>query len=110
MGKGARLRRQRQDDPRYKDLLREVKKQALRELTADFSVEQTAVILWCLHGTFGFGAERLRRFYDGFWPEWDKLRDYYEVSDSDAQYIAVQKLKEIGVDLYKWKEDSNVDA
>lgn len=102
MGKGSRLRKQRQEDPRFKDLLRDVKKTALKELSMQFSVDQTAVILWCLHRSFGFGAKRLRRFYDAFSVEWNALRDHYEASESDAQYIAVQKLKDIGVDLEAW--------
>ena len=66
-----------------------------------------AVILWELHEQFGFGADRLRRFFDGFGKRFNDLTRHYEMESSDGPYICLEKLKEIGVDLEKWMEESD---
>ena len=61
-----------------------------------------ALVLWTLHTEFGFGAKRLRRFFDAFMTGYLELKEYYEL-DADTAYIAVEGLKKIGVDVYAWE-------
>ncbi len=116
MGKGARLRRERiENRDTTLELMtrhdlrtamnREINKQ-LGAATERFFRDETAVILWVLHQRFGFGAGRLRQFYDCYNQEWEKLKNHYEMSDSDLPYLAKQQLKKIGVNLDEWGKEN----
>ena len=61
-----------------------------------------ALVLWTLHKHFGFGKDRLRKFFDAFLDEYKDLKEYYEL-DGDTAYVAVEGLKAIGVDVYAWE-------
>lgn len=78
----------------------EIARQA-RQITDRFALELDATILWALHTEFGFGAERLRRFYDCVAESREALLRHYEMEE-DSQFILLYKPKEIGVDLKKW--------
>lgn len=82
----------------------EVARQA-RELSDRFSTEINATILWALHEEFGFGAERLRRYFDCVEKYRMELIEKYEMQD-DAEFILLYKLREIGVDLKKWCDET----
>ena len=41
--------------------------------------DMDAVIMWVLHEEFGFGNERLRRFFDAFIREYRGLQEFYEL-------------------------------
>lgn len=64
-----------------------------------------AMVLYVLHTHLGFGKKRLRRFYDAFSAEHDKLIEHYEMPDGGA-WLADMKLKEIGVDVAAWNKES----
>ena len=111
MGKGSR-NRQNRAEAKQAATDRDMRRVVLRELNTELSSatdrffqDETSVILWVLHTTFGFGAERLRRFYDGYKPANDKLKEYYAMSDSDMPYMTKRLLKDIGVDLDEWERD-----
>lgn len=70
-----------------------------------FFQDERAVILWTLHQIFGFGAKRLRQYYDAYTPACEELRNYYEMSDSDMPFIATEKLKAVGVNLQEWDSE-----
>ena len=74
--------------------------EADRQHTNDFD----AMVLYVLHTHLGFGKKRLRRFYDAFSAEHDKLIEHYEMPDSGA-WLADMKLKEIGVDVAAWNAE-----
>ena len=76
----------------------EIKRQ-LAEYDTKHKNELQALILWQLHEQLGFGAVRLRRFYDNFDREMDALINRYELDESDNVWICTEKLKEIGVDI-----------
>ena len=81
----------------------EVARQA-RQISDRFSLEVDATILWALHEEFGFGAERLRRFYDCVYQNREALLRRYDMHD-DAEFILLHKLREIGADVRKWSEE-----
>jgi hypothetical protein len=65
-------------------------------------------ILWTLHEDFGFGAVRLKRFYDSFVKTYRYMRDrYYCEGDEELfgsrtdAYVMKERLKEIGFDYDK---------
>lgn len=63
-----------------------------------------AMVLYVLHTHLGFGKKRLRRFYEAFSAEHNKLIEHYEMPDSGA-WLADMKLKEIGVDVAAWNAE-----
>lgn len=68
--------------------------------------EIDAIILWLLHEKFGFGMKRLRRFYDLFHTEFDRLINRYLMEKEDGVWLCTYKLKEYGLDIEEWnKED-----
>lgn len=71
-----------------------------RKHTNDFD----AMVLYVLHQHLGFGKKRLRRFYEAFSVEHNKLIEHYEMPDSGA-WLADMKLKEIGVDVAAWNRE-----
>lgn len=74
--------------------------EADRQHTNDFD----AMVLYVLHTHLGFGKKRLRRFYDAFSAEHDKLIEHYEMPDGGA-WPADMKLKKIGVDVAAWNAE-----
>lgn len=63
--------------------------------------DMDAVVLWSLHETFGFGADRLRRFYDEFKRQYSELQQHYELGN-DTPFVCKERLKQIGVDVEEW--------
>ena len=81
----------------------EVSRQA-RQISDRFAIEIDATILWALHEKFGFGPERLRRFYDCVYENRETLLQRYDMHD-DTEFILLHKLLEIGVDVQKWSAE-----
>ena len=81
----------------------EINRQIL-EADTKYSTDVDAMILWVLHSCFGFGKKRLKRFYDEFSAEHQRLREYYEMPD-DGAWLCKHKLKDIGVDVDKWNDE-----
>lgn len=115
MGKGTRARAQRAESrqdaqnilekPEVRRAMNREINDQLKDAHKRFIQDETAVILWALHATFGFGAHRLRKFYDEYGRQWRALLDFYEASDTDAAYLAAEQLKRIGVDLDAWQAE-----
>lgn len=74
----------------------------LAEYEKKHAVNLDILILYVLHAHYGWGKKRLRRFYDAFNVEHDKLIAYYEMPETDNVWLADVKLKEIGVDVAAW--------
>lgn len=68
--------------------------------------EVDALILWILHAEFGFGKERLRKFYERFNPKLDELAARYEMTDKgDEIWLATYMLKDkLGIDIHEWND------
>lgn len=78
--------------------------EVMRQLNENMSSDLEATFLWALHEEFGFGSERLRRFYNAVVNHRQQLVDHYEMSD-DPEFILIRKLLEIGVDLKQWDKE-----
>lgn len=75
------------------------------------AIEVDAIFLWQLHIQLGLGPERLKRFYENFRPELDKLIDRYEDGvPKDDIWVSTQALKDYGIDLEKWRENLNFNG
>ena len=77
----------------------------IAEYDRKHAIEISALILWCLHEEFGFGLERLKRFYDCFDRDIKALVDRYELDNSDDIWLCTHKLKEYGIDLEQWAKE-----
>lgn len=82
----------------------EIKRQIL-EYDKKHMIEFDAMVLFNLYSEFGFGAQRLRKFYDSFKKLYKELQDQYCMPD-DVPFICIQKLKDLGVDLESWERES----
>lgn len=78
----------------------------IAQLDRDNTDEIDAMILWVLHEEFGFGYDRLRRFYESFNPKLDALCKKYEMTDKgDEIWLATYKLKDkLGIDIHEWND------
>lgn len=63
-----------------------------------------ATVLYTLRVHLGFGKKRLRKFYDAFSAEHDRLIQYYQMPD-DYTWLCKEMLKRIGVDVEAWNRE-----
>ena len=82
---------------------RAMQAEMLRQLNSNMASDLEATFLWALHTEFGFGAERLRRFYDCVAESREALLRHYEMQN-DAEFILLHKLRDIGVDVRAWSD------
>lgn len=80
----------------------------LAEYDRKHIAEIDATILWVLHEQFGFGAQRLRTYYDAFHDRIKELVSRYEMEDQDDIWLCTQMLKRIGVDVEAWHKDLDI--
>lgn len=84
----------------------EIKRQ-LSDAMARHADKMDILILHTLHTRFGFGAKRLRRFYEAFIKNYREMLRAYQM-DADVVWAADQDLKQIGVDVTAWNEEDDV--
>ena len=112
MGKGNRNRLTRSETKRtleYRDARRQVMREVNAELakaTDRFFYDEVTIILWCLHETFGFGKERLRRFYNNYNKVNSQLKEHYQFKDNDLHYLTEQLLAGIGVTIEEFEREA----
>ena len=92
-----------------KAMLKEINRQAF-EADKKISIDFDSVVLWTLHEDFGFGEKRLKRFWDSFFRERQKLIEYYQLDPGANGWICRKKLKEIGIDIEEWQNESCDDG
>lgn len=63
-----------------------------------------AAILYTLYNRFGWGAKRLREFYDAFTEEYKKLINYYQMPNA-YPWLCKEMLKRVGVDIDEWNNE-----
>ena len=63
-----------------------------------------AMVLYTLRVHLGFGKKRLRKFYDAFSAEHDRLIQYYQMPDGYT-WLCKEMLKRIGVDVEAWNRE-----
>jgi hypothetical protein len=78
----------------------------LAEETRKHKHEMAAMLLWVLHETEGYGPIKLRRVFDKFDKSIDELIAHYELADSDSVWLCTYKLKEYGIDINEWFNES----
>ena len=74
----------------------------IAENTRKHELEIEAVVIRQLRRLTGWGERRLKRFYDEFDIEIDKLLKAYEMGDEDAPWLCTRELKEEGIDIHEW--------
>lgn len=74
-----------------------------RQFTDDFDY----MILHVLHKHFGFGPNRLKKVYDLFVEENERLIQHYEMPGT-AAYIARKEMNAIGCNVEEWNRERNV--
>lgn len=65
--------------------------------------EITATVLWRIHEEFGFGKNKLKKFYKSFDRAIRDLVNRYHLDDADAAWLCTRQLKEYGIDLEEWE-------
>jgi len=79
---------------------------ALAEYDRKHMREVDAIVLWEMRQMFGFGPDRLKRFYLAFGSGINALLERYELSQDDDVWLATRKLKdELGIDLAEWEKE-----
>ena len=68
-----------------------------------FMNDVDAMILWTARTELGFGKKRLERFYRAVIRNYKEMCERYQMDDT---YPAEYKLREIGVDLNKLREEN----
>ena len=89
-----------------KDIIMEEIHRARLEYDRKATIDIDTCVLWCLHVCFGWGAVRLKRFYQALFEEHKRVREYYDIDDP---YPERMKLKEIGVDVEAWYDELFTD-
>lgn len=87
-----------------KAMNKEINRQIL-ENDMKFSKDYDAAVLWTLRVCYGFGKKRIRRFWDCFLAEHQRLRDCYEQNPTSKEADYKELLKKIGVDVDAWYEE-----
>lgn len=93
---------------REEENLKLAKKLVLQEYEK-FCTKTDISMLYALHNTFGFGKERLERFYR----EWIKIHTEmvknYQCDGDDSHYWVMEaRLREIGVDIDALEKEVDV--
>lgn len=89
-------------------MMKEIRRQCA-EYYRKHEAEMVASMLWQLHIQEGWGVKRLRRFWESYTPNLTKLVDHYEMEDSERFWLCIRKLKDIGVDIVAWQNETNDD-
>jgi len=86
----------------------EIRRQCI-EQTAQYEAELDVVVLYALHNIFGFGKERLERFYREMFKLRNEMKQRYGTSEDDTMgdFAMYVKLKEIGVDVQALYDEQN---
>ncbi len=65
----------------------------------ELALDIDTCVLWTLHNKYGWGKQRLRKFYLDLFEEHLRMRQFY---DMDDLYPERMKLQEKGIDVEAW--------
>lgn len=82
-------------------------RRAWAEHTRKHANEIEALVIRQLRRHTGWGEIRLKRFYDSFADDLDKLVLVYEMPEEDAPWLCTQELKKEGFDIEKWHREKH---
>ena len=86
-------------------MLREIRRQIAIE-NKGFVLDVDATVLWTLHECYGFGKDRLRKFFDVYSQTYKDLLSRYEMGNEDAIWLYRHMLKEnLGIDIEEWNKE-----
>ena len=85
-----------------KDIMMEEIHKTRMEYDRKATIDIDTCVLWCLHVRYGWGAVRLKRFYQDLFDEHKRVREFYDIDDVYPERI---KLKVIGVDVEAWYDE-----
>lgn len=77
----------------------------LAEYIRKNDLEIEALVIRQVRRRTGWGAVRLKRFYDDFNVDLANLIKRYEMGDDDAQWLCTRELKEEGFDIEQWHRE-----
>lgn len=93
-----------------KALKEEINRQIV-ENNKKYEKDFDAMVLWTLHVYFGFGKKRLKRFWNGFIKEHQRLHEYYQLPQEDNGWLYKYKVKEhLGIDLEEWYQEKGSES
>ena len=95
-------------EARNEDIKKAVRLEVAKRVDEFFSLYDYHV-LYVLHRKLGFGLKRLKDFYMAFGKEHKALRDYYELEDA-GEYVPMEMMKRLGVDLAAWAKEAEEHA
>lgn len=88
-----------------KALTKEIRQQIV-ENEKKYNMDFDAMTLWTLHVCFGFGKKRLKRFWNCFIKEHQRLHEYYELPQKDNGWLYKCMVKEhLEIDLEEWYQE-----
>lgn len=65
-------------------------------------LDMDTIVLWILHDSFGFGRNRLRRYFEGYITKVKQAQEAY----GDVAYDKMREaLTRIGVDIEEWEKE-----
>lgn len=80
---------------------KEIKRQ-IQEQEENYFDGLMAIMLWSMHINRGYGTKRLKEVYSEVWDTYNKMREFFETDDT---FPAEYKLKEIGIDMEKLRDE-----
>lgn len=81
-------------------------KLAIDEMNRKNEDELDAMALYILHEEFGFGKQRLIKFYNSFAKGLRDLGERYQMNEYDDRlWLCTRKLKEAGIDISELKKE-----
>ena len=84
---------------------KEIRRQ-IAEHDKEYWLDMDACVLWVLHARFGFGATRLKRFFDAFSEEHKRLSEKYQMDD-DTRFLCRYLLKQdLGINVEDWEAEA----
>ncbi len=85
-----------------KDIMMAEIRKNLLEREKSMAIDIDTCVLWTLHVKYGWGKQRLKKFYKELFEEHLRMRQFY---DTDEPYPERMKLKEKGADVEAWYND-----
>ena len=82
-----------------KDIMMAEIRKNLLEREKSMAIDIDTCVLWTLHVKYGWGKQRLKKFYKELFEEHLRMRKFY---DTDEPYPERMKLKEKGADVEAW--------
>lgn len=89
-------------------ILHEETVKEMRKVVYSIEEDEIACAMFVLHNEFGFGRDRLRKYFDEYASLHKQLDEMYgsgKEYDFDGWY-AKRELKKIGVDVHEWYEEA----